>query len=186
MKYFGLKNLLVMILLLIFISPVTSGCSLLEIDDPDSLNLIKVKITSVVDGDTARARFPDGSEERVRFIGVDAPEINDPVKGVEPFGPEAEVYARSHLAGKTLWLEFDVAERDQYGRILAYLWLSIPGEINDREIREKMFNARLLIEGYAVQVIFPPNVKYVDYFYTYAAEARDNNRGLWGIEEDIQ
>jgi len=149
---------------------------------PDDKDLIKVEITRVIDGDTAYARFPDGREEKVRFIGVDAPEINHPVKGIEPFGLEVETYTRSRLEGKMLWLEIDVAERDQYGRILAYLWLAVPDVINDRTIRENMFNAHLLIEGYAVQVIFPPNVKYVDYFRIYVAEAKRNNRGLWGSE----
>ncbi len=159
---------------------IFNGCVIFQEAAPDDLDLIKVKITRVIDGDTAYARFPNGTEEKVRFIGVDAPEINHPVKGSEPFGSEAENYTRSHLEGKQIWLEIDVAERDQYGRILAYLWLVKPETINDHEIRGKMFNARLLFEGYAVQVIFPPNVKYVDYFAVYASEAKTNYRGLWG------
>jgi micrococcal nuclease len=161
---------------------ILSGCLYPQESLPDGKDLIIVEITRVIDGDTAYARFPDGREEKVRFIGVDAPEINHPVKGIEPFGLEAETYTRSRLEGKMLWLEIDVAERDQYGRILAYLWLAVPVVINDRNIRENMFNAHLLIEGYAVQVIFPPNVKYVDYFRVYVAEAKKNTRGLWGSE----
>ena len=163
-------------------SLILGGCLYPQESLPNDKALIKVEITRVVDGDTAYARFPDDREEKVRFIGVDAPEINHPVKGIEPFGTEAETYTRSWLQGKKLWLEIDVTERDQFGRILAYLWLAIPEVINDSTIRENMFNAHLLIEGYAVQVIFPPNVKYVDYFRVYVAEAKRNSRGLWGLD----
>jgi micrococcal nuclease len=65
--------------------------------------------------------------------------------------------------------------------MLAYLWLEIPEGFSDQEIRAKMFNARLLLEGYAVQVIFEPNVKYVDYFSAYETEAQNEGRGLWGL-----
>jgi micrococcal nuclease len=186
MKNFSLKNIFMIILLFLLILQVVSSCAIFRENSADDLNLIRVRITRVIDGDTAYARFPGGRERKVRFIGVDAPEINHPVKGIEPFGPVAEAYTRSKLEGELLWLEIDTRERDQYGRILAYLWLSIPEEISESEIREKMFNARLLIEGYAFQVIFPPNVKYVDYFTLFSAEARDNNRGLWGLTEEAE
>ena len=136
-------------------------------------------IARVVDGDTAHALLPDGSKEKVRFIGVDAPEINHPTLGLEHYGPEAEAFARSTLENRRVWLEFDQNDRDQYGRLLAYLWLSVPGEVTDREIRSHMFNARLLLEGYAVQVTFPPNVKYKELFSIYESEAREQQIGLW-------
>lgn len=145
--------------------------------------LSQVTVTKIVDGDTIYARLSGGAEEKVRFIGVDTPETKHPSKPVEPYGPEAEAYTRAQLNGKTVWLELDVQERDQYGRILAYVWLSPPSEITDREIRDKMFNARLLLDGYAQLATYPPNVKYVDYFRKYQAEARDGNKGLWGIQE---
>lgn len=160
-----------------------SGC--LELfKSADSAGLVPVKVTRVIDGDTAHVRFSDGREEKVRFIGVDAPEINHPTKGLEPFGPEAEAFARSTLENKQIWLEFDIGERDQYDRLLAYLWMELPTDYSDGELREFQFNARLLLEGYAVQVIFEPNVKYVDYFARYEKEARRAKRGLWGIEVD--
>jgi len=45
--------------------------------------------------------------------------------------------------------------------------------INDTEIRNKIFNAILLLEGYAQIMTVPPNVKYVDYFRVYQREARE-------------
>lgn len=149
---------------------------------PEDITLHRVRITRVVDGDTAYARFSDGREEKVRFIGIDAPEINHHEKGREPFGPEAEEYAREVLTGRRLYLEFDLGERDQYGRLLAYLWLEVPERLNDQNIRAHMFNAIMLTEGYAVQVTFKPNVKYFDYFSAYEAEAKRENRGLWALK----
>ncbi len=160
-----------------------NSCVLLVDEEPTVEGLTRVKISKVIDGDTAYALMPDGSEEKLRFIGVNSPEINHPTKGLEPYGPEAEAFTRSQLAGKNIWLEFDASERDQYGRMLAYLWLEIPAEFSDQEIRAKMFNARLLLEGYAVQVIFEPNVKYVDFFSNYETEAKNEGRGLWGLSE---
>ncbi len=47
-----------------------------------------------------------------------------------------------------------------------------------------MYNAILALNGYAEQSTYPPDVKYADYFEKYAADARDNNRGLWAINND--
>lgn len=142
--------------------------------------LIQATVTKVVDGDTIHATI-NGKEETVRLIGIDTPETHHPSKPVQPYGPEAENFTRSQLDGKQVWLEKDVQERDKYGRLLAYVWTSQPTEINDKEIREKMFNAKLALEGYAQQLTIPPDVKYSDYFTTYVREAREANKGLWGL-----
>jgi endonuclease YncB( thermonuclease family) len=71
---------------------LVSGCLEIFETGPDHLLLQEVKITRVIDGDTAYALFPGGREEKVRFIGIDAPEINHPQKGMEHCGPEAEEY----------------------------------------------------------------------------------------------
>ncbi len=180
-----LRRLKYILLLVAFVALFggLNSCFLLVDEAPAVEGLTRVKITKVIDGDTAYALMPDGSEEKLRFIGVNSPEINHPTKGLEPYGPEAEAFTRSQLADENIWLEFDAGERDQYGRMLAYLWLEIPAEFSDQEIRAKMFNARLLLEGYAVQVIFEPNVKYVDYFTAYETEAQKEGRGLWGLTE---
>ncbi len=177
-----IKGLIVIFIFLVMLTGI-SGCRLFFERGPDDLILYRVKITRVIDGDTVYALFPDGNEEKVRLIGIDAPEINHPTKGLEAFGPEAEAYTRGRLKGETIWLEFDLGERDQYGRLLAYLWLAVPEEITDSEIRLKMFNAILLLEGYADQVIFEPNIKYADYFSVYEAEARESGKGLWGLDQ---
>jgi len=145
----------------------------------EGIELIKAKVTKAVDGDTAYVKLESGKEEKVRFIGVDTPESTTKV---EPYGKEATAYTKSKLLGKNVWLELDVQERDKYGRLLAYVWLSPPTKESDEEIRTKMFNAVLLLEGYAQVMTVPPNVKYAEYFGKYQQEAREKNAGLWGLE----
>jgi len=42
------------------------------------VSAVEVTLLHIIDGDTIRVRMPDGSEERVRYIGIDAPEVADP------------------------------------------------------------------------------------------------------------
>lgn len=165
----------VILIILVFLS----GCIFFPAQTADGLELTRVRVTRVVDGDTVYIRFSTGVEEKLRLIGVDAPEINHPTKGEELFGIEAAEYTDNNLNSTVVWVEFDLGERDQYGRMLAYIWLEKPDQVNEAEIREKMFNARLLLDGYARQVIFQPNIKYVEYFSAFVAEARQAKRGLW-------
>jgi micrococcal nuclease len=141
--------------------------------------LLKATVTRVVDGDTIYVSIA-GKDEPVRFIGVDTPETAHPTVGEEPYGEEASAYTKRNLTGRKVWLEFDVQERDKYGRLLAYVWLDIPKGDSEPDVRAKMFNARLLLDGYAQTMTIPPNVKYAEMFLKLQREARDNHRGLWG------
>lgn len=129
----------------------------------------------MVDGDTVHVVLANGREEKVRFIGVDTPEST---REVEPYGKEAAAYTRSRLDGRKVWLEKDVAERDKYGRLLAYAWLSPPKGDGEAEVRAKMFNAELLLQGCAQVMTVPPNVKYADLFAKLQREAREAGKGL--------
>lgn len=136
-------------------------------------------VTRVVDGDTVHVRLKTGRGEKVRFIGVDTPEST---REVEPYGKEAAAYTKKRLLGKTVYLELDVAERDKYGRVLAYVWLAPPKTGSEAEVRQKMFNAELLLAGLAQVMTVPPNVKYADLFLKLQAEARKAKMGLWRRE----
>ncbi|MDR1020720.1 MAG: thermonuclease family protein [Synergistaceae bacterium] len=142
-------------------------------------DLFSARVNRVIDGDTVEIAY-NGKKESVRLIGVDTPETKHPTKGVQPYGPEASAFTKESLEGRSVWLEWDVEQRDRYGRLLAYVWTARPSGRTDKEIREKMFNARLLLDGYAQLATFPPNVRYVDFFKAYQTEARESDRGLWG------
>lgn len=79
----------------------------------------------------------------------------------------------------------DVSDKDRYQRYLRIIWLSIPtDDMNEEEIRNKMFNAQLVLNGYAEPSTYPPDVKYSDYFVKFAKEARADETGLWAFSED--
>jgi len=138
--------------------------------DADVPGTIPAHVVRVVDGDTFEAII-DGREETVRLILVDTPETVHPSKPVEPFGPEASQYAKETLEGKDVRLELDVSERDQYGRVLAYVWIG-----------DRMFNEMLLEKGLARVAVFPPDVKYVDRFREIEKEAKRKGIGIWSVE----
>ena len=56
--------------------------------------------------------------------------------------------------------------------------------MDENEIRTKMFNADLVLNGYAEPSTYTPDVKYSDYFVKFAREARNNNTGLWAYGEE--
>lgn len=128
-----------------------------------------------VDGDTFVVSI-GGNEEKVRLLLIDTPESVKPNTPVQPFAKEASDYTKSMLEQEELSLEFDVSERDRYGRLLAYAWVG-----------DRMLNEMLLEEGYArVAYIYPPNVKYVDRFKEIQSDAQKAGIGIWSIENYVQ
>ncbi|KYH30571.1 thermonuclease precursor [Moorella mulderi DSM 14980] len=147
----------------------------------DAVKVVPATVISVAGGDTLHVKI-NGREEKVRLIGVNTPEIAHPDLGIkeEPYGKEAAAYTQKRLAGKQVYLELDVGERDKYGRMLAYVWLEKPANDSEAEVRAKMYNAELLLNGYAQVMTVPPNVKYADLFVKLQREAREAGKGLWG------
>lgn len=141
--------------------------------------VLAVKVVRVIDGDTFVAMTGKG-EEKVRLIGVNAPEYTTKR---EPYGREATAFAYRMLQGKVVYLELDAQERDKYGRVLAYVWYSPPPNRSEAEVRRRMFNAETLLKGYAQVMTVPPNVRYSDMFVRFQREARDARRGLWGLQD---
>ncbi len=152
----------------------------------------KAKIERVVDGDTAIISFmpEDGTKylkERVRFLGVDTPETVHPNKPVQYYGKEASDFTKAQLTDKIVWLQTDVGVKDRYDRMLAYVWLKEPSEKDlddEKAIRENMFNARLLLDGYAQLMTIQPNSRYANLFVHFQREAREDKRGLWGKDPE--
>ena len=144
---------------------------------PTVAGLREGQVVSVVDGDTAHILI-DGTTEKVRFIGIDTPEST---REVEPYGEVASAYTHGLLDNRTVWVETDAELRDRYGRLLAYIWLEKPTAASEKEVRSKMLNARLLLDGYAQVYTFPPNVRYADAFVRCQREARSSGAGLWSV-----
>jgi micrococcal nuclease len=122
--------------------------------------LASCTVSGVSDGDSFRCS--DG--RRVRLTGIDSPEYEQ-----RPFGVAARE-ALLHLLppGSVVRLETDLAPTDQYGRVLAYVWVG-----------DTLVNQVMLGNGWAVLYTVPPNVKYVDRLAQAQKEARAIRAGLW-------
>ena len=148
---FGLRNKgrLVIILALVLTLLATS-CS--------KINENAVLVTGIIDGDTIEIE----SGTKVRYIGIDTPEFG------EPYYLEATEANRKLVEGKKVRLEKDVEDKDEYGRLLRYVWVD-----------DTMVNAELVRLGYAYSYSYPPNLKYQARFLRLEKEAREQKRGLW-------
>jgi micrococcal nuclease len=126
-------------------------------------------VVHVADGDTIVVDF-HGRTEKVRILGADTPEVVDPRKPVQCFGPEASAYTKRRLApGTRVTLETDAEVRDKYGRLLAYVYV---GGIR--------YDDELLRLGYARLLIIPPNGVHARAMLQAELDARAHGRGLWG------
>lgn len=125
-----------------------------------------IQVVVVHDGDTVSVTI-NGKQEKVRLIGIDAPEI-----GQKPWGQESKRHLESILknTSQKVRMEFDVEKTDQHGRILAYLWTA----------DKSLINLMMVKNGYAMLYTVPPNVKYAEEFRKAQAEARERGRGIWG------
>lgn len=130
-------------------------------------------LVRVVDGDTIRV-LVGGVEERVRYIGIDTPELNPSSPATpDPYGAAATDANARLLAGGRLVLETDVSERDRHGRLLRDIWVEDAGAWT-------LVNLALVAEGYAQVSTYPPDVKYVDALLVAQRAARAERHGLWG------
>ena len=135
----------------------------------------RAELVRVVDGDTIRVTI-DGTEHRVRYIGIDTPETVRPGSPVEEFAIEASDANRELLVGRRLVLERDVSETDRFGRLLRYIWTVADAD------RYTFVNLELVRRGYAQVATYPPDVRYVDLFLEAQREAREAERGLWSAD----
>ncbi len=145
-----------------------------------TLNLPEATVDHVIDGDTIVVIF-NGQKEHVRLIGIDTPEsrmnkrvekqreLGDAEKVIE-LGQKAKEFTKSLVKpGDKVYLEFDVQQRDKYGRLLAYVYLK----------DGRMLNKEIICNGYAMLLTVPPNVKYQEEFKKCYQEAREKGSGLW-------
>jgi micrococcal nuclease len=128
-------------------------------------------VHSVDDGDTLTVDLA-GGRERVRLLGIDAPESVDPNRPVQCYGPEASLALAGLVPpGTEVRLVLDVEARDRYDRLLAYAY---------RAGDDLFVNRWLVTEGYAATSVYPPNVAHAAELAADEAQARAAGRGLWG------
>jgi micrococcal nuclease len=148
--------------------PIIAGCNAPVENSADNYTYYKVK--KVSDGDTFWIDNGTKEGEKIRIIGIDAPESRATGKKQKQyFGEESKQYLTQLILNKEVRLEYDISKKDPYKRTLAYVYL-----------RDDTFlNAHLIQNGYAIILTIQPNTKHADLFYKLQQEARENKRGLW-------
>ncbi len=132
---------------------------------------ITLFVKHVIDGDTIIA----ASGEKVRYIGIDTPELASEERPVQFFAEEAKNANKGMVEGKTIRLELDAEKTDKHGRLLAYIFL-----------KDGTFvNAKLIENGFARAYFIPPNIKYYSQFKKLENEAIKNRKGLWSDPDSI-
>ncbi|MFN3693121.1 MAG: thermonuclease family protein [Candidatus Paceibacteria bacterium] len=133
------------------------------------------EVVSVIDGDTIEVNV-DGKKETVRYIGIDTPEPRREGKP-ECGSHEATKYNRELVAGKTVRLVADAEDRDQYDRLLRYVYV---GE----GTAEVFVNDAIIAAGLARPLIIPPNDMFASSFKEAARAAAASNVGNWALCPD--
>ncbi|OIO55546.1 hypothetical protein AUJ46_01090 [Candidatus Peregrinibacteria bacterium CG1_02_54_53] len=122
------------------------------------------EVVSVIDGDTIRVKLADGKEQKVRVIGLDAPEVSP----LQCFGKESSNHLSSFIAGKGVTLESEPQDdRDIYGRLLRYI------SFNGQDI-----GAAMIRDGYAESYRKYPHPR-IESYNSLEASAKERKAGLW-------
>jgi len=135
---------------------------------PTSNEKVVAIVTNVIDGDTIEVSI-QGSLYKLRYIGIDSPELNSVGINMKNIALNAANKDRELVSGKIVELEKDVSEMDRYGRLLRYVYVS-----------GIFVNAELARLGYATCFPYPPDLKYQDLLTAMQAEAKTAKRGIWG------
>lgn len=133
-----------------------------------------VSVALVIDGDTILVERDDGTVERVRYIGIDTPELSGngegSAEGAEPYSRQAAFANASLVEGKNVLLETDTSDRDIYDRLLRYVWVETEGGW-------AMVNERLVALGLADVTPYEPDIRYNQFFLDAEESARRSGRG---------
>lgn len=134
-------------------------------------------VDSFEDGDTITVDM-NGTEERIRMIGVDTPETQDPRVPVQCFGKAASEFTMKLIGENPVRLEADPTNtnRDRYNRLLRYVYLP----------DNRLVNAEIIKAGYGFAYTLFPFEK-LEEFRAHEQQAREQGLGLWGscnIEQD--
>ncbi len=135
-----------------------------EVQPPVAEEPTEYKVTYVVDGDTIEIE----GDKRVRLIGINTPESG------QPYFSEARNKLIELVLNKRVRLEKDVSDKDQYGRLLRYVYVG-----------DLFVNLEMVRLGYANSYSYPPDIKYQDQLLAAEREAREKQIGLWAPAQEL-
>ncbi|MFC7096017.1 lamin tail domain-containing protein [Halobaculum marinum] len=148
---------------------------------------VRVTVVEVVDGDTVRIEYANGTTDTARLLGVDTPEVygeNTPgeFEGVpdtetgraclDEYGARASTYVENRLLGEEVVIAFDANEprRGYFDRLLVYVHHD-GGSVN----------YALVDRGLAR--VYDSSFERGDSFYAAEERAMAADRGLWSCRD---
>jgi len=174
-----IRTLLTLLLLVAVLSVVYAIVSELGLSEPETIpaeippDTERATVEWVYDGDTISVILADGSTDTVRLTGIDAPETGANFTTAQCYGAESTNHLRQLLpVGATVWLERDVSDRDQYGRLVRFVWFS-------RGAEAVLANYVMLADGYAFARSYGDDRARADHFWEAASAALDRDLGMW-------
>ena len=127
---------------------------------------------SVFDGDTILLK--NGC--RVRYLGIDAPEIRHDGQKKDFMAYAARKCNRDLVLNSEVRLEFDVQKEDTYNRLLAYVYTK----------NGEMVNTLLVRKGFAHVMAHTPNLRYFPLLLSCQRQAMTKGLGIWQRKEARQ
>jgi endonuclease YncB( thermonuclease family) len=127
----------------------------------------RVKVRWVDDGDTIVV----AGGERVRYLGINTPEVAHKDEPGEPFGDEAKAFNKKLVQGRWINLELAEQQRDHYGRLLAYVFLADGTFVNGVLVRQ----------GYAHLLRKQPKLRYWERLLALQRQALKEKKGMWSL-----
>lgn len=133
---------------------------------------LRYTVVKVPDGDTVYLSNGD----RIRLLGINAPEVAHRNRPGEPGGEQAASFLRDRLltegGGQRVGLVDDIEREDAYHRRLAHLFDDQGNNLN-----------QLMVEqGLAFVYLHPPNLKFSEDYLAAEQRARETQRGLWALD----
>ena len=119
----------------------------------------------VYDGDTILI----DNGEKVRYLGIDAPEFVDNSKNNNVLAEKSKILNIQMVKGQKVRLEFDQDKRDQYGRLLAYVFYN----------GTEMINGVLIKQGLAHVMVKNNDLIYFQLLLKYQRQAMVKRIGIW-------
>lgn len=131
-------------------------------------NVERHLVRNVYDGDTLTLV----DERRVRFLGIDTPEL----KEQQAYAQEAKAYTKQYCHKKEIYL--DIRGKDKFGRLRAIVW--VPLDDNNNALFLNV-NEGLVANGFATVYLTTKNERLPNIKTLLALQntARMTKRGLW-------
>ena len=159
--------LLILLLIVYSSSAFSLGCPSTQWDESAVVDYIN-------DGDTITLR----NGKRVRFIGINTPEINYRyLAQSEPYALQAKALVEKYVRiGDPVHLVFDQIKHDKYGRILAYVYTKTGRNLSALQLQN----------GFAKQWVIDKNDRFWQCLQRSEEQARSAKKGIWSAFEPLQ